>query len=112
ARHGGIAICAPIAPYAEARAPARSMVREGGDFLLVHVATPVQGGEARGRKGLHAKARAGGVGNFTRRPRPYEEPTDAELTIDTSAMSRQQSVDAVLRLLITGGWLPSDEPAP
>jgi len=112
ARHGGIAICAPIAPYAEARARARSMVREVGDFLLVHVATPVQVCEARDRKGLYAKARAGVIDNFTGVSDPYEEPTDAELTIDTSATSRQQSVDAVLRLLITGGWLPSDEPAP
>ena len=112
ARHGGIAICAPIAPYAEARARARSMVREVGDFLLVHVATPVQVCEARDRKGLYAKARAGVIGNFTGVSDPYEEPTDAELTIDTSVMSRQQSVDAVLRLLITGGWLPSNEPAP
>jgi sulfate adenylyltransferase len=112
ARHGGIAICAPIAPYAEARARVRSMVREVGDFLLIHVATPVQVCEARDRKGLYAKARAGVIDNFTGVSDPYEEPTDAELTIDTSAMSRQQSVDAVLRLLITGGWLPSDEPAP
>src|SRR5215510_1763037 len=111
ARHGGIAICAPIAPYAQARARVRSMVREVGDFLLVHVATPVQVCEARDRKGLYAKARAGVIDNFTGVSDPYEEPTDAELTIDTSAMSRQQSVDAVLRLLIAGGWLPSDEPA-
>jgi sulfate adenylyltransferase len=109
ARHGGIAICAPIAPYAEARARVRSMVREVGDFLLVHVATPVQVCEARDRKGLYAKARAGVIDNFTGVSDPYEEPTDAELTIDTSAMSRQQSVDAVLRLLATGGWLPSDD---
>jgi len=88
------------------------MVREVGDFLLVHVATPVQVCEARDRKGLYAKARAGVIDNFTGVSDPYEEPTDAELTIDTSAMSRQQSVDAVLRLLITGGWLPSDESAP
>jgi sulfate adenylyltransferase len=109
ARHGGIAICAPIAPYAEARARVRSMVREVGDFLLVHVATPVQVCEARDRKGLYAKARAGVIGNFTGVSDPYEEPTDAELTIDTSAMSRQQSVDALLRLLTTGGWLPAGE---
>jgi sulfate adenylyltransferase len=109
ARHGGIAICAPIAPYAEARARVRRMVGEVGDFLLVHVATPVQVCEARDRKGLYAKARAGVIGNFTGVSDPYEEPTDAELTIDTSAMSRQQSVDAVLRLLTAGGWLPSDE---
>ncbi len=111
ARHGGIAICAPIAPYAQARARVRSMVREVGDFLLIHVATPVQVCEARDRKGLYAKARAGVIDNFTGVSDPYEEPTDAELTLDTSATSRQQSVDAVLRLLTTGGWLPDDEPS-
>jgi len=111
ARHGGIAICAPIAPYAQARARVRRMVGEVGDFLLVHVATPVEVCEARDRKGLYAKARSGLIDNFTGVSDPYEEPTDAELTIDTSAMSRQQSVDAVLRLLTTGGWLCDDEPS-
>lgn len=111
ARHGGIAICAPIAPYAQARARVRSMVGEVGDFLLVHVATPVEVCEARDRKGLYAKARAGLIGNFTGISDPYEEPADAELTIDTSATSRQQAVDAVLRVLTTGGWLPDGEPA-
>jgi sulfate adenylyltransferase len=110
ARHGGIAICAPIAPYAEARARVRSMAREVGDFLLVHVATPVQVCEARDRKGLYAKARAGLIDGFTGVSDPYEEPADAELTIDTSTMSRQQSVDAVLHLLATGGWLPDGQP--
>jgi sulfate adenylyltransferase len=111
ARHGGIAICAPIAPYAQARARVRSMAREVGDFLLVHVATPVQVCEARDRKGLYAKARAGLIDNFTGVSDPYEEPSDAELTIDTSTMSRQQAVDALLRLLATGGWLPDGEPS-
>jgi sulfate adenylyltransferase len=110
ARHGGIAICAPIAPYAQARARVRGMVSEVGDFLLVHVATPVQVCEARDRKGLYAKARSGLIDNFTGVTDPYEEPTDAELTIDTSAMSRQESVDAVLHLLTAGGWLRGDEP--
>lgn len=110
ARHGGIAICAPIAPYAAARAQVRNMAREVGDFLLVHVATPAQVCEARDRKGLYAKARAGLIDNFTGVSDPYEEPQDAELTIDTSVMNRQQSVDAVLRLLTMGGWLAAGEP--
>jgi sulfate adenylyltransferase len=106
ARHGGIAICAPIAPYADARAQVRNMVREVGDFLLVHVATPAEVCEARDRKGLYAKARAGLIDNFTGVSDPYEEPQDAELTIDTSVMTRQQSIDALVRLLTSGGWLP------
>jgi sulfate adenylyltransferase len=105
ARHGGIAICAPIAPYAEARAAARRMVTEVGDFLLVYVSTPVDVCAARDRKGLYAKARAGLITGFTGVSDPYEEPRDADLVLDTSAMTRQEAVDAVLKLLTTGGWL-------
>ena len=104
ARHGGIAICAPIAPYAAARAAAREMVTEAGDFVLVHVATPLAVCEARDRKGLYAKARAGTI-ELTGVSDPYEEPTDADLTVDTSLMSRHDAVSTVLGLLTRGGWL-------
>jgi sulfate adenylyltransferase len=111
ARHGGIAICAPIAPYAEARAAVRRMVTEVGDFLLIYVSTPVDVCAARDRKGLYAKARAGLITGFTGVSDPYEEPRDADLVLDTSAMTRQEAVDAVLKLLTTGGWLagPDDK---
>ncbi len=109
ARHGGIAICAPIAPYASARARVREMAAEAGDFLLVHVATPLDVCEARDRKGLYAKARAGLIGNFTGISDPYEEPRDADLVLDTSAMTRQAAADAVLDLLTAGGWLPAPQ---
>jgi sulfate adenylyltransferase len=105
ARHGGIAICAPIAPYEAARAQVRRMVSEVGDFLLIHVATPVAVCEARDRKGLYAKARAGLIDHFTGVSDPYEEPRNADLTLDTSVMSRQEAVQAVLGLLTGGGWL-------
>jgi sulfate adenylyltransferase len=105
ARHGGIAICAPIAPYAEARARVREMVSAVGDFLLIHVATPLEVCEARDRKGLYAKARAGLIGQFTGISDPYEEPQDADLTVDTSTMTREQATEAVLGLLTSGGWL-------
>ena len=110
ARHGGVAICAPIAPYAEARARVREMVTAAGDFLLVHVATPLDACEARDRKGLYAKARAGLISGFTGISDPYEEPDDADLVIDTSVMSRQEAVTAVLALLTRGGWI-TPEPA-
>ena len=109
ARHGGIAICAPIAPYAEARAAARRMVTEVGDFLLVYVSTPVDVCAARDRKGLYAKARAGLITGFTGVSDPYEEPRDADLVLDTSVMTRQEAVDAVLKLLVTGGWLAGQD---
>jgi sulfate adenylyltransferase len=105
ARHGGIAICAPIAPYAQARARVREMVAQTGDFLLVYVSTPLDTCAARDRKGLYAKARAGLIDGLTGVSDPYEEPTDADLVIDTSVVSRQDAVGAVLGLLTAGGWL-------
>jgi sulfate adenylyltransferase len=110
ARHGGIAICAPIAPYAAARAGVRRQVSDVGDFFLIHVATPLEVCEARDRKGLYAKARAGLIEPFTGVTDPYEEPADAELVIDTSVVSRQEAVHAVLSMLSTGGWL-TEQPA-
>ena len=105
ARHGGIAICAPIAPYASAREQVRKMASATGDFLLIHVSTPLEVCEARDRKGLYAQARAGTISNFTGISDPYEEPRDADLVLDTSTMSRTDAVDAVLGLLVSGGWL-------
>ena len=109
ARHGGIAICAPVAPFAAARARVREMVSEVGDFLLIHVATPLEVCEARDRKGLYAKARAGLIKQFTGISDPYEEPTDADLAIDTSLLTEQEGVAAVLRMLTAGGWLGADK---
>ena len=85
------------------------MVSEVGDFLLIHVATPVEVCEARDRKGLYAKARAGLISQFTGVSDPYEEPTDADLVVDTSLLTEQEAVAAVLRLLTAGGWLAADK---
>lgn len=109
ARHGGIAICAPIAPYAAARAQVRAMTGQAGDFVLVYVATPLEVCEARDKKGLYAKARAGVIAGFTGVSDPYEEPHDADLVIDTSVLSRQDAVAAVVDLLRSGGWLRARE---
>jgi sulfate adenylyltransferase len=81
------------------------MATAAGDYLLVHVSTPLEVCEARDRKGLYAKARAGLISNFTGISDPYEEPRDADLVLDTAAMSRTDAVDAVLELLVAGGWL-------
>ena len=108
ARHGGIAICAPIAPYAATRAAVRAMVEEaGGVFVLVHVATPIEVCEARDRKGLYALARAGKIPEFTGISDPYEEPVDADLRIDTSVQTVDESVDAVLDELRARGFVPT-----
>ena len=105
ARHGGIAICAPIAPFAAARARVRQMVSEVGDFFLIHVATPVEVCEARDRKGLYAKARAGLISQFTGVSDPYEEPADAELVIDTLRSAGQRRWRRCCSMLTSGGWL-------
>jgi sulfate adenylyltransferase len=81
-----------------------------GDFFLIYVATPIEVCEARDRKGLYAKARAGLIDQFTGVTDPYEEPTDAELVLDTSTMSRPDAVRAVLSMLTAGGWL-AEQPA-
>lgn len=104
-RHGGTAICAPIAPYAATRAEVRRMVSAVGDFILVHVATPLEECERRDRKGLYAKARAGLIPEFTGISDPYEEPEDADLTLDTTEMTPDEAVGKVLDLLVEGGWV-------
>jgi len=104
-RHGGVAICAPIAPYAETRAEVRRMVEATGDFVLVHVSTPLEECERRDRKGLYAKARAGLIPDFTGISAPYEEPDDADLVLDTSQLTPEEAVNKVLDLLVAGGWV-------
>lgn len=106
ARHGGLALCCPIAPYAASRAQARAMARAAGaGFLLVHVATPLEVCEQRDRKGLYARARAGQLQGMTGIDDPYETPTDADLVIDTSRLTVRESVQIVLHHLIENGWV-------
>ncbi|HWH31137.1 MAG TPA: bifunctional sulfate adenylyltransferase/adenylylsulfate kinase [Egibacteraceae bacterium] len=97
AKNGGVAVCAPIAPYDATRKAVREMTEaQGGGFALVHVATPLEVCEQRDRKGLYAKARAGELKEFTGISDPYEEPDDAELVINTAVVSAEQAADEVL----------------
>ena len=105
-RHGGVALCSPIAPFDATRQEVRAMVAAaGGGFVLVHVATPLEECERRDRKGLYAKARAGLIPEFTGISSPYEVPTDADLTIDTTGRDLAESVDEVVTYLRASGWL-------
>ena len=104
-KNGGIAICAPIAPYDEIRKEARSMSEEHGAFILIHVATPLEVCEARDRKGLYAKARAGIIKEFTGISDPYEEPRDAELVLQTTELGADEAADCVLSYLRDRGYL-------
>lgn len=96
---GGLAVCAPIAPFASARQAMRERVEPRSPFLVIHVATPLEVAEARDRKGLYAKARAGLIPDFTGIDSPYEEPDDADLVIDTSRTGVGECVEAVLAML-------------
>ncbi|MGH3319065.1 MAG: adenylyl-sulfate kinase [Streptosporangiaceae bacterium] len=109
-RHGGAALCAPIAPYASTRAEVRRMVEETGGFVLVYVATPLEECERRDRKGLYAKARAGTIKEFTGVSDPYEPPGDADLVLDTTTLQPEEAVARVIDWLVTHGWLRPGSP--
>ena len=110
-KNGGIAICAPIAPYDSVRREVRRMVEEGGGFLLVHVATPIEICEGRDRKGLYAKARAGIVKEFTGISDPYESPADAEVTIDTTEVSPDEAAQQIILHLEREGYIGAEAEA-
>jgi sulfate adenylyltransferase len=110
ARHGGIAVCAPIAPYASSREAVRRMVAPVGDLVLVHVSTPIEECERRDLKGLYAQARSGQPIELTGVNDPYEVPDDADLTVDTSSAGRAKALRAVVDYLERCGWLPAAGP--
>ena len=95
ARHGGVALAAPIAPFARSRARVRAMAEAHGAFLLVWVSTPLDVCESRDRKGLYARARAGEVTDFTGITSPYEEPVDADLVVDTASVGVDEAVASI-----------------
>ena len=104
-KNGGIAICAPIAPYDHTRQEVRKAVEAVGGFSLVHVSTPVEVCETRDRKGLYAKARAGIIKEFTGISDPYEEPADAEVAIDTTDINPEEAANAIVLHLESQGYI-------
>lgn len=104
-KNGGIAICAPIAPYAATRRDVREMIEPHGGFIEVHVATPLAECERRDRKGLYKLARAGKLKQFTGIDDPYEAPVSPEVAIDTVALTADQAADAIIAKLTSMGLL-------
>ena len=104
-KYGGVAICAPIAPYAATRRQVREMVEESGGFVEIHVATPLEVCETRDRKGLYAKARAGTLKEFTGISDPYEEPQNPEMRIDTRSLSPDLAAHRILVKLESLGYI-------
>jgi sulfate adenylyltransferase len=112
-RHGGVAVCSPIAPFDATRRDVREMTHvAGGAFFLVHVATPLEECERRDRKGLYAKARRGEIPDFTGISSPYEVPEDADLRLDTTGRSIDDCRDEVLAALADAGYVSTGPPAP
>jgi sulfate adenylyltransferase len=104
-KNGGMAICAPIAPYDAMRKEIRGMIEPLGGFVLVHVATSLDECERRDRKGLYAKARAGILKQFTGISDPYEEPKDASLVLQTEGTTPEEMADEVVEYLKREGYL-------
>jgi sulfate adenylyltransferase len=108
-KNGGIAVCAPIAPYRDLRSEVRGMIEPEGGFILVHVATPLEVCESRDRKGLYAKARAGILTEFTGISDPYEVPADADVVIDTTAVTPEEAAQIVILHLEREGYIGRTE---
>jgi sulfate adenylyltransferase len=104
-KNGGIAICAPIAPYDEVRKQVRAMIQPHGGFILVHLTTALDVCEKRDRKGLYAKARAGIVKQFTGISDPYEVPKDADVILDTSDMTPEEAAQEIFLHLEREGFI-------
>jgi len=104
-KNRGIAICAPIAPYAVTREDVRREIEAYGGFFEIHIATPIGECEKRDRKGMYAKARAGLIKGFTGVDDPYEEPVSPDLQIDTTNLTPDEASQEILLLLGEGGYL-------
>lgn len=108
-KNGGIAICAPIAPYGTVRRQVRDMVESVGGFVLVYVSTDIEVCEQRDRKGLYSKARAGLVKEFTGVSDPYEPPQDADLVLDTADLKPDEAAQEIILHLEREGFIgPAD----
>ena len=104
-KNGGIAICAPIAPYTATRRAAREMIEAYGAFVEVHVATSLEECERRDRKGLYKLAREGKIPEFTGISDPYEAPVNAELVVDTEGYEVDNCAQQVLLKLEAMGLI-------
>jgi len=108
-KNGGVAICAPIAPYASTRRAVRELIEQHGAMVEIHVSTPLEICEQRDRKGLYAKARKGIIPEFTGISDPYEVPGDPELRIDTTDLTPMEAAQEIFLYLLREGYLDSPE---
>lgn len=102
-KNGGIAICAPIAPYATTRRAVREDIEQFGAFVEVHVATSIEECERRDRKGLYKLAREGKIKEFTGISDPYDVPVSPELSVETENVDVDNCAHQVLLKLESMG---------
>jgi sulfate adenylyltransferase len=108
-KNGGIAICAPIAPYTAMRREVRDMIEQHGAFIEIHVATSLEECEKRDRKGLYEKARKGIIPEFTGISDPYDIPEHPEIRVDTTGKSPMQAAQEIMLYLLREGYLSTDD---
>ena len=104
-KNGGVAICAPIAPYEKMREQVRSMIEPLGGFIEIHVSTPLEECEKRDRKGLYALARKGVIKEFTGISDPYEVPEKPEMDINTLNFTPDQATQRIVLKLEAMGLI-------
>src|SRR5690349_13162914 len=95
-RHGGVCVCAAIAPYASARAEARTRIAAAGRFYEVYVSTPLAVCETRDAKGLYRRARRGELRGMTGIDDPFEAPARPDVAVDTSRLTPAQALEKIL----------------
>ncbi|MFH7565717.1 adenylyl-sulfate kinase, partial [Oceanimonas smirnovii] len=105
---GLLVMTAFISPFRAERRLAREMLEEG-EFIEVHVDTPLNVAEERDVKGLYKKARRGELKNFTGIDSAYEQPENPEIRLDTAALSADEAADAVIELLTEKGIIGSGD---
>jgi sulfate adenylyltransferase len=108
-KNGGVAICAPIAPYAASRRAVRELIEQHGAFIEIYVATPLEVCEKRDRKGLYAKARKGLIPEFTGVSDPYEVPENPEIRVDTSNLTPAHAAQEIVLFLFRSGYLDDNQ---
>lgn len=96
---GIITIAAFISPNNDIREMAANIIGKE-NFLEIFVSTPIEECERRDVKGLYAKARRGEIKNFTGISAPFEAPANPALSIDTSKLSVEESVNKLLELIL------------
>ena len=104
-KNGGIAICAPIAPYEIDRTFNRSLISELGGFIEIYVNTPLEKCEERDAKGLYALAREGKIKEFTGISDPYEEPKESEIVVDSSSENPEKLVNQIFLKIVDMGYI-------